>query len=738
MKDEYGPCSEKKFKLDRRKFVQLSALGTGSLFFNSNADGLESAFQTLPSDTETISTCNQCYLGCGIIATLRAGKVVQLRGNPSSPTNRGKICPKAHAGVFKLYHPERVLTPMKRVGKRGEGKFVAVSWEHALDLISTNLKKSIEAYGGKSLALMHNIDNARPDIYKRFLYSLGSPNFFDHPGSAGFHIGGGIAAGKITFTPHYQKAENILIVGANPLACKELCWSARELMKAKHRGATIITVDPRMTETAMHSSRGMWVPIKPGTDGIFLAGLCRHLIETNKYDHKFVELHTFGFKKFREHVAIYTLDQVCQKTDIPKEQFLSVAKAIAKGKTAIDGFSGISFQADASYTGHMKTALSALLGCIDSEGGVLPLPIPRIEFKDVAPSVSMPMTERIDRGNFGKLPLPFLPPEKNLSFIGIGQNLPKHILSEKPYPLKSLIISYTNPVYSYPDTVGFKKALEKLDLVVTIDAFVSDTSMYADIILPGATYLEEYDFNDHFPPFRGVVMRKPVVRPRGQSLGGQDIIIKLAKKMGLGKQFPFKDYRDFLEKQTKDSPIDFKKLEKFGFVDTQYRVGETLEKGFTTPSGRIELYSSVLAFSKTPPLKVFDAWEETKDPAYPFYLISYRLPYHANNKTASNAYLDAISGENQLWINTQTAKKMNLQTGMIVKITSETGSLEVPIFVTQGIHPQTMALSHHFGHKAYSKICRGKGARFNDVGSDKFDPIGFGMSFNTRIKVEKI
>jgi len=733
-----------KTPINRRKFIKISAVGAGTVLMPdllAEADNIKYPLENSWQEQEVITTCNQCYLGCGLIATVRNGRVAYLRGNPSSPTNRGHICAKAHAGVYKLYHPERIGYPLMRVGKRGEGKWQRISWEEAIGKISKTLTPIIEEYGPQSVALWQNVDNDRADIFQRFIYALGSPNYLQHTGAADAPIGAGTALGPVALSPDYKHTDCMVIVGANPLGCKELCWSAREIIEAKQRGATLITIDPRLSETAAHSTKGLWLPIRPGTDGILLAGFANYLITHDKYDKAFVDQYTFGFDKMKRHLKKFTIEKVCRITDIPEKQFLNAIHHMIGKKTSIDVFSGVSFQKDGAYAGMMVTTLATLLGSIDQKGGVRLLPYPRVTYPAVEPAVSQPSIERIDSGNYGRLPMPFLRRPKYYSFASINQNLHKNILTEKPYPLKAMFICSVNPVYSMPNSTELIQAFDKLDLLVSIDAFMSETSIYADIVLPGSTFLENMEINDVFPPFKGAVMRKPVVKARLESKSSQDIIIMLAKGLGLEKAFPFNNYEAFLRQQLEDSAIDFDELYHKGFHDLGYETGEALQNGLDTPSGRIELYSSFLAFSGASPLPVFSKWQAQPDDAhseYPLHMISYRLPYHANSRTASNLYLNAIQSENPLLINTKTAKALGIQTGDSVKIDSKRGTLTTKALLTEGIHPETVALSYHFGHKAYSKICANKGVRFNDIASDGTSPVTFGITINdTMVKVAK-
>ncbi len=728
--------------MTRRRMLQWSVVGASALAVPETwaaqvARGPRGLLPE-PGDEQIITTCNQCFLGCGLVATVRRGRLVQLQGNPEAPTNRGKICPKAHAGIAKLYHPERIGTPLLRIGRRGEGRFRRASWEEATEIVTSSLRRIIDAHGGPSVALWQNTDNERPVIFERFMHALGSPNFFDHPGSISPGLAAGLTTGPVYMVPDYARAGTILIVGANPLGTKELCWSARELLEAKRRGATLITVDPRLSETGMHSSPGLWLPIRPGTDGILLAGFANYLIRNGGYDRDFVERHTFGFERVRAYLEQYTVEAVCRSTGIPKAQFLRAVRAMIGRRTVVDALSGFSFQPEGTHASLMRVILAALLGGIDTPGGLVPLPLPRSPEVHVEPSVPRPSVARVDGGNMGRIPLPVGKRPEHFSFGGIGQSLPQAILEQKPYPLRALFVVYSNPVYSLPRAARMAEALEALDLVVCLDAFPSETAQYADVVLPAATYLESLELNDFFPPFPGVVMRKPVVPPRMQSRTAQDIVIDLAKALGHEEAFPFANYEAFLRKELEAGPLDYETLHTKGFQELGYEIGSRLRDGFLTPSGRIELYSSVLAYTGQAPLPQMARFAQPEPPeGYPLHLVSFRAPAHANSRTAANPYLSAIQSEGALQVNTATGRALGLATGDLARLQSPQGELEVRVELTEGIRPDTVALSHHFGHWAYSKICRGRGAWFNALASAATDPVSYNPTLNTFVRLAR-
>jgi len=232
------------------------------------------------------------------------------------------------------------------------------------------------------------------------------------------------------------------------------------------------------------------------------------------------------------------------------------------------------------------------------------------------------------------------------------------------------------------------------------------------------------------------VLRQPVRPPKGHSRPVQDVVIDLAHRLGLGKQFPWKNYVEVLQAQCAGSPVKWETLQHDGFVDLGYEPGQKLKAGLETPSGKIELVSSVLDYLGEPRLGFGGLVEQQPPKDRPFHLITYRLPFHANSRTAANPYLAAIRSENLLLVN--PAAGLGLEPGELVRVRTAAGSVEVRVELTEGIRPDTVALSHHFGHTAYSKAARGKGAWYNGLPEGHSDRVSWNVVFQTFAAVEKV
>jgi thiosulfate reductase/polysulfide reductase chain A len=688
-----------------------------------------------------VTTCNMCVLGCSVVATPAGDRLVHLRGNPASPVNLGRLCAKGHAGFYKAVHPERLGYPLVRAGARGAGQWKRVSWEEALRTVASALADIRRDFGTRSVALWQNLNMDRPDIFKRFIYALGSPNFIGHVSTcdASRLVGGAMTYGVARASYDYANAGCIVAAGVNPLGAKDLVLAAREIMAAKAKGAFLITVDPRLSETAARSD--LWLPIRPGTDGVLLAGWANWLIEHQRFDEEFVRRHTFGFEAIRRWLQPFTAAEVCATTGIAPQRFLQAVEQIAGRRSVIATGRGIITHHDATGAARLAEIVNALLGAFDREGGVQLLPFPPFKLAEVPPEVKDPGGARIDGTDADRLPLPFgRAGQFPAAFFGVSHEVPRHIASGQPYPLKALIFNAVNPVYSLPQGEELVGAFARLKLIVSLDAFMSETTQFADVVLPASTYLEGRDL--WFPPGVQVSLRQPVIRPWLQSRPSQEIIIALAQAMGMTREFPFRNYEDFLRAQLEGSGIDYDELRARGFIEFPAEIlapGRHRRAGFPTPSGKIEMVSSVLSAAGYPAEPVLAKGAQCGDERFPYHLITYKLPFHTQSATAENPYLAAVQSDNPVLINPETARHLGVVTGAKVRIASVRGAITARVRVSAGIRPDTLALSHHFGHSAYSRLAAGRGVNGNAVISGGTDPIGGNLTFNdTRVRVEPI
>ncbi|MGD9143353.1 MAG: molybdopterin-dependent oxidoreductase, partial [Dehalococcoidia bacterium] len=279
--------------------------------------------------------CSLCgpAMGCGIKCYVNNGRLVKIEGMEESPVNRGKLCPKAYASVQWVYSPQRLKYPLKRIGKKGEGKFERISWDEALDIIADKLKEQKEKYGPESLAILSPQARTYKQYFIRFLTAHGSPNYC-HSGICAIQRAFGFAytLGSPMIGSDFDNTDLIIIWGANPVYASTSMGTLKRILDAKDRGARLIVIKPEMQPDAAKAD--VWVPIRPGTDAALALAMIHVIINENLYDAEFVSRWCYGFDKLVPHVQKYTPEWAEPITGLPAEQIKEIARSYATARSA--------------------------------------------------------------------------------------------------------------------------------------------------------------------------------------------------------------------------------------------------------------------------------------------------------------------------------------------------------------------------------------------------------------------
>ncbi len=528
-----------------------------------------------PSEWETPleewipSICQQCLGGCGLLVRVVADKPVGVIGNPLHPINRGGVCPKGLASIQSLYDPDRVQNPLRRVGERGEGKWEPISWEEATELVVDRLRELKQKELTHSLAILGGqFHDLRDPFIRRFAEAYGTPNYIrnrcfapDEAAKAHFLMQG------VTSPLGYDlmSAGLILSFGCSLLeAWESPVFQLRafgHIRQERHgnRG-DIYIVDPRFSVTA--SKADHWIPIRPGTDAALALGLAYVIIQERIYDLKFVERNTSGFEDWvdkdgKRHMGFRTLVlneynplKVSSITGVPVKTIFSLARAFANTRPALAlGEKGLSYHPNDIYTRMAIHSLNGLSGSLGSTGCMtiqsdVPLsPWPPLEKSQQAQRATT--QPRIDGAGQGKY---FLATDAIEKF-------PEQVLADKPYPVDTLLLVHTDPLFSHPRREKFVEALRKIPFIVSFSPFFDETSLYADLILPDHTFLERWQGSPvrHISESTFFSLGRPATSPLYQTKDTADVLMNVAKRLGGGtaNAFPWKDWEDLLVQTTK-------------------------------------------------------------------------------------------------------------------------------------------------------------------------------------------
>ena len=664
------------------------------------------------------TTCQMCGGSTGIKVHVVDGMVVKIEPNEYNPigvanismdysrvkTLGGRMCAKGNSGIRALYDPDRLKKPMKRIGPKGSGRWKAISWEEALDDVAKNLLRIREAYGPESLFWCTE-DSSFTDMQSDFNLLYGSPNFSMHSNTcdvarkASFKL----VMGDDRPLADFANTKYALVFGWNLLAATKWAHLPGIWNLGRAKGAKMVYVDPFFNQTAAKADE--WVPIRPGTDGAFALALGHEIVKNKWYEDEFIKNYSVGFDKYAELVKDKTPEWAEKITSVPAETTRRIAKELASTKpAAVDVWSGPGHHTNATDGGRAIAMLPALLGQYDKPGTMISRQA--MGGKRRALNVDKPKVLRVD-GLGTKYPFAHV--------SGIYTETRDAMLSGNPYQIRAGVFMFQNFVMSVPNTKKNIEALKKLEYMVVLDTMMSETAEFADIVIPGSHYLERWEVNVNWVTFPATAIRQPAVKSVINGMTEQEFILALAQKMGLkdkdGKTLPAA-YPDYISDQLKNGPIGKTLDEVLALPGAVFIGGEThyekyKEKGFATPSKKIEFYSEQMAKKGLNPLPDYVEPVYKPTPEFPLYLINYKQAEHTHSRTFDNDWLMEMKPDNPLLMNSATAARFGLKDGDAVWIESLYARAKGTIQVTERIHPEVVALHHGYGHWGFGKIARG-------------------------------
>lgn len=646
---------------------------------------------------EMIKTdCALCVNCCGINAYLDEGKLVKIEGTPEHPVNLGKLCPKGEHLIEFVYSKDRVKYPLRREN----GSWKRISWDEALDAIAAKLTEIKQKYGARALAVYTGsvgVEHLEVSFFaQRFRGAYGTPNFITVDSGC---WRARILARLLTFGTFPSEDINedtkcILLWGHNPDESRFPV--ARQIRDAQKRGAKLIVIDPRRIPLA---KEGIHLQLRPGTDVALALGMMHVMIFEEIYDKDFIGQWTHGFDNLKEHVRDYPPEKVEEITWVPAQEIRRCSRIFASKKPGVivQGVCSLDRQRNNMQNSRALSILQTLTGSIDVPGGWVSTNA--IKFTD--------LRILVDEDPIGAEEYPlFYKVWGMVTPYGHAMVFPDRVLSEKPYPIKALIVAGGNPAVTIPDSKRYQKALEKLELVVVMDVVMSETAKLADIVLPACTFLEQSGIGCfpsvamHGLPY--IMLRKKVIEPIGESKPDWVIWSDLGRKMGYENYFPWKTEEEMIDMVLEPSGVSYKDLQDKpeGFFYTQKNYHRYKKKGFRTPSGKIEIYSDTFEKAGFDPLPVHH--EPSQSPVdseiaeeYPLILITGArdLRYiHAQLRHIPE--LRKIGPEAFMEIHPETAAEYGIQDGEMVNVRTRKGKIKIRARITEDIAPRVVSIPH--------------------------------------------
>ena len=689
------------------------------------------------------SLCAICSPGhhCGVDCYVKDGKIIRVEGTPEHPYNHGHLCTKGSALRNAVYREDRIRTPLRRVGQRGEGKFEPISWDEAYQTIARKLNEVKEQYGPNSVAFLSGYCKWYRPILHRFAHVFGSVNFGtdDSTCSAAMVIANKVTAGTGA-GPDMAHANTFL--GWNFDGYYSAHLSVLGVQKLKERGGKVIIIDIRQTP-ASRNLADIFLQINPGTDGALALGMAKLIIDNGWADMDYVEKYTYGFEQYKALADQYPLDKVARITGLDPNDIYEATKLYATNGPACTNFSASALvhQINGFNSHRAIFCLTALTGNFDRAGGNVPNPATYLhkpagfkmrehEFRsDRYPGG----VERIGAERFPPLNAQFDEPQ--------GMDLLRQLEEDKPYPVRAIFALGMN-AKMYPQTDDLLRAMkDKLDFFVDTDVYMTMTAKYADIVLPACTSVERSELKAYQGGY--LFYTKPAIQPLYESRSDVDILCDLARLMNLDDEYLQKGYEASLDWMMEGCGLtvaDLKKSDlpvKVPAAKWPAEPGKCLRDGFKTPTGKFEFYSTAIAaidpkYGLDPLPSYYDSLADQNDEQtrenYPFYLCTgARLAHAIHSRAHETPWLRSLRPEPTCEINPEDGKRLGLKEGGSVELYSPYGSIRVKVKFTHKIKPGVIMMLHGYTEANVNLL----------IGRDHLDPYsgfpGFkGMRCNIR------
>ncbi|MDP9269132.1 MAG: molybdopterin-dependent oxidoreductase [Acidobacteriota bacterium] len=679
---------------------------------------------------------HDCPDACGVLITVDevSGKATKIQGDPAHPVTRGFLCAKVAKYLDRVYSPDRLLYPMKRRTPKGTGgpeAFERMSWEAALAEIAQRLQQVSDEFGPEAIlpysygGTLGALGNASMD--HRFFHRLGASQL-DRTICA---TAGGDALvsviGKKLGTEPEQFAESKLILawGANIHGTNVHLWPFIEA--ARRKGAKLVVIDPYQTRTAKLAD--WYIPINPGTDVALALALLHVIITENRHDADYVARHTVGFDELRARVADYPPERVAQWTGIPAEDIRKLARDYAGVRPAVIR---VNYGVQRAENGGAAVRAIAMLPCITGSwkevGGGLQLST------SGAFGLDQQALERPDL--MTKSPLGRAARVLNMSELG-------RILEQiDDPPVKALFVYNSNPAAIAPDHNRVVRGLKRADLFTVVhEQFFTDTTDYADIVLPATTFFEHKDLQAAYGHYF-IMMSHQAIAPVGESRSNVETFRALAKAMD------FRDdddcFDDSVDQMIEDAlgsgapaleGITREGLEAAGHIRLKLNgSGPFLpfaNGGFLTPSGKAELYSASLAQQGIDPIASFVAPRESRHTEaankYPLELLGRKADNYLNSSFANLESIQEMERPDLLEIHTDDAAARGIRDGQQVRIFNDRGAITLTAKVNGN---STVARGVVAARLNWAKLTPGgQGININVLTSERLTDIGRGATF---------
>jgi anaerobic selenocysteine-containing dehydrogenase len=607
---------------------------------------------------------HDCPDTCAMLVSVDAqGVAVRVQGDPDHPTTHGALCTKVSRYPERTYHPERVLTPLKRVGKKGEGRFVPISWEQALDTVAGRLKSIAQrdaqailpySYAG-TMGLVQGEGMAA-----RFFHKLGASRL-DRTvcSSAGGDALAATYGAKLGMhVEHFAESELILIWGSNSITSNLHFWTFAQA--AKRAGAHLVCIDPRRTETAEKCHEHL--ALLPGTDGALALALMHELIEHGWLDTDYIARHVNGFEKLRERARPWPPERAAAVCGLQAAQIRELARRY--GSTKKSGIR-LNYGMQRVRGGGNAVRLVALLPCLtgawrERSGGMLLSASGW--FRHARQSARLEMPEL--------MPSP-LPRVVNMSTI--GDDLLRDSSAAFGPRIEAVVVYNSNPVAIAPESKKVAAGFAREDLfTVVLEHFLTDTADHADIVLPATTQLEHLDVHTSYG-HTYALLNQPAVAPLGEAKPNSEIFRLLARRMGFDEPCFAQSDEELARLAFDEQLVPWEALCARGWVRLPVPDAPFAEGGFATLDGKAIVDSPSFGVPDFVPNYESASSSPQLAQRFPLAMISPPARHFLNSSFVNVKSLRAIEGEPLLEMDPADAAARGIRDGMLVRVFNERG-----------------------------------------------------------------
>jgi anaerobic selenocysteine-containing dehydrogenase len=680
-------------------------------------------------DREVRGACAlDCPDTCSWIVTVRQGEAVALRGDPAHPHTRGSLCNKVEGYLGYARSPDRLLYPMRRVGPKGRGEFVRITWDEALDRIAARLHEVIDSDGGEAIwpyvgtgnmGLLHGAYGAG----RRLWNALGTSQHVQTICmiAGGFGTGYTLGHNRVGMDPETLRSSKLVIVwGANVLSTHPHLW--RPILEARRQGAQVVAIDPVRTRTAAACDWHL-APL-PGTDAALALGLLHVVLSEGAEDRDFIDRHTVGWDAFRQRILEYPPDRVAAIIGLPVASIEDLGRRMAHTRpTGIRIGIGLQRHGGGGMAVRTITCIPGVTGDWRHAGGGVHYDTRGFFGVDWAALWRDDLRPR---------------PARALHMTRLGEGL----LDRRDPPVQALLVLAANPAASVPDQTRVRRGLSRNDLfTVVVDHFVTDTARYADILLPGTMQIEHDDLLIAYGHLY-LNWNQAAVPPAGECLSTTEICRRLARRMGLTEPALY-DSDETMARQLLATGhpslagITLEALQARGSIRLNYPDPFIpFANGFPTASGRLEFVSERMAAAGLDPVAGYTpAYEASQQDTalareYPFALVTPADHYFLNSIFANVEKQQRRSGAATLQIHPDDAALLGIADGDSVTVGNARGTFFAVAELTDRVRPGVVAST--------KGRWPGAGANVNATVAERDSDMGGGAVFHdNRVRVER-